>query len=401
MLTDSLKQKPLEKQLSSLPKEVKFCKRCVVSNQRPRMSIDEEGVCSACRFTEMKKKLIDWNVRERDFQILLDKHRCNDGRWDVVVPSSGGKDSSYVAYQLKHRYGMHPVTVTWAPFVYTDIGFQNFQSFVSSGFTNIKGSPNGKIHRKLARLSFEEVGDNFLPFIYGQFCFVFHMASKLGIKLVLYGENGDAEYGGNLKYIDRPDMPLENFEIGYWKGTSVDELIKYGLESNKDYISADDFHDSDLMFYRYPSIGELKKTNIQFHWYSYYHNWIPQENYNYSSKHLGFRANPERSEGTYSKYARLDDRLDGLHFYMAFIKFGIGRATADVSQEIRNGQLTREEGIALVKRYDAEFPIKYFKETLEYLGITEKHFWEVVDSFRQPHLWKKVNGVWKLKHQVS
>ena len=78
----------------------------------------------------------------------------------------------------------------------------------------------------------------------------------------------------------------------------------------------------------------LQRAGVQMHWSSYYHKWIPQEHYYYAVEHTGFTANPERSEGTYSKYAKVwDDQLDGIHYQMAFIKFGIGRATSDAAHE--------------------------------------------------------------------
>ena len=112
---------------------------------------------------------------------------------------------------------------------------------------------------------------------------------------------------------------------------------------------------------------------------------------------------PRRSEATYSKYASLDDLTDPFHYYMSLIKFGIGRTTSDAAHEIRDGHLTREEGVALVRRYDQEFPEKYFNKFLEYLDITEKEFWGIVNAYRSmsPHLWEKVNDAWGLKHTVS
>ncbi|MFN5884929.1 MAG: N-acetyl sugar amidotransferase, partial [Bacteroidota bacterium] len=109
----------LDKQLDKLPKEVKFCKKCVVSNQRPRITFDEEGVCSACRYAEEKDNGIDWIAREKELRAVCDKFRSKDGSYDCIVPSSGGKDSGFVAHQLKYEYGMHPLLVTWAPFEYT------------------------------------------------------------------------------------------------------------------------------------------------------------------------------------------------------------------------------------------------------------------------------------------
>lgn len=392
--------KVLEKQLLSQPKEVIYCKKCVVSNQRPRIIIDDEGVCSPCRFAHEKYHTIDWKQREKELETMLERHRRKDGTWDCIVSASGGKDSSYVAHQLKHKYGMHPLTVTWAPFRYTDIGWKNFVSFVDSGFNNLMAFQNGKLHRKLARIAFEELGDAWQPFTYGQIFYSMHIALRLGIKLIFFGENGEAEYGGSNKNNYRSHHPAEDWGLLYFKGCSVDNLLDYGVK-HKNYVIKEDIDSSDLSFYRPPNPDELKKAGIQVHWYSYYHRWIPQENFYYATEHTGFVANPERSEGTYSKYASLDDRLDGFHYYLAFIKFGIGRATSDAAHEVRDGHITRDEAVALVHRYDGEFPSKYFQEFLEYLDITEEHFWSVIDSFRPPHLWGKVNGVWKLKHRVS
>jgi N-acetyl sugar amidotransferase len=294
---------------------------------------------------------------------------------------------------------MHPLTVTWAPLLYSDIGFTNLKGLVRSGFNNILFHPNGKLNRGLARVGFEEVGDPFLPFIFGQMCFPFHMALKFDIKLVFYGENGEAEYGGDPKNNYKSHMPMEDWAAAYWKGCTVDELINFALKQGG-YIKKDDFSESDLTFYRPPNLEALKRSGVQMHWYSYYHKWVPQENYYYCTENTGFTANPERSEGTYSKYASLDDRMDGFHYYMGFIKFGIGRATSDAAHEIRDGHISRQEAVALVRRYDGEFPRKYFKEFLDYVGIAEDRFLKVVDSFRQEHLWKKINGKWKLRHQV-
>jgi hypothetical protein len=195
-------------------------------------------------------------------------------------------------------------------------------------------------------------------------------------------------------------MPFEIWAEQYFKGVMVDDLIQYGLEQT-DCLTMSDYDESDLLFYRPPAIDEMHKLGVQFHWFSYYKKWIPQENYYYASEHTGFKANPEgRSEGTYSKYASLDDQMDGFHFYLAFIKFGIGRATSDAAHEVRDAHITREEAAALVRRFDGEFPRRWFKEFLEYLDINEEHFWQVVDRFRQPHIWKQQNGIWRLRKAV-
>tara|TARA_Y100000034_G_C6900269_1_gene416124 strand:+ start:1446 stop:2729 length:1284 start_codon:yes stop_codon:yes gene_type:complete len=384
-----------DKQLSELPSKIKFCNRCVISNQRPRIIFDAEGVCGACRYADEKKK-IDWNKREHMLRELCDKYRSKDGSYDVIVPCSGGKDSSSVAHKLKHKYGMHPLTVTWAPLDYTDIGFKNFRKFVASGFSNVCGWPNGKLNRKFSRLGFEHVGDPFLPFIYGQMAFAFHMALKLNVKLVFFGENGEAEYGGSLKDKDLFGRPVEEWAEAYFKGMTVDELVKYGLSTGQ--LTKDEFSESDLKFYRPPSVDDFKQSGIQMHWFGFYEKWVPQENFYYSVEHTGFEANPDgRSEGTYSKYASLDDQMDGLHYYLMLLKFGICRATSDSAHEVRDGHITREEAVALVKKYDGEFPTKYYKEFKKFIGMTDEEIWTVIEKFRSPHIWKVVDGNWRLR----
>lgn len=389
----------IDRQVKNKNHEIKFCKLCVISNQRPRIIFDEGGVCSACRYAEEKKTSIDWLSRNKKLEELCDKHRRTDGRYDILVPCSGGKDASYVAHYLKEKYGMNPLTVTWAPFEYTEIGRKNLDNFIGSGFTNLLCSPNKALHRKLARTAFEAVGDAFQPFVYGQMSYVFHLALGLDIKLVFYGENGEAEYSGATKTKEWSGMPWDYWAEQYFKGVTIHDMVKYGVEHN--LIKEDDFDPSDLTFYAPPNIELLKKQNIEFHWLGYYHKWVPQENYYYAQKNTGFEANPDgRSEGTYSKYASLDDKLDGFHYYLGFIKFGIGRTTSDAAHEIRDGHITREEGVALVKKYDGEFPAKYYKDFLTYLSIDEEKFNQVVDSYRSDHIWQKEDGIWRLRNAV-
>lgn len=390
----------LDKQLSQIDTKVAYCKRCVVSNQRPRTAFDSEGVCQACRYAEKKETGIDWAKREEMLVALLDRHRSKEGRYDVIVPSSGGKDSAIVAHQLKARYGMHPLTVTWAPFKYTDIGWKNYVNMVDAGFDNIMMFPDGKLHRKLARVAFELKGDHWEPFGFGQKAFAFHMAVKFQIPLIFYGENGEVEYGGSMKNEDRPFESVEDWEDLYFKGTGADKLVQAGVGLG--LFTPEEAGSATLGMYSPPPSDQIAKLGAEMHWWSFYHKWVPQENFYYAAEHTGFESNPDgRSEGTYSKYASLDDKTDGFHFYLGYIKFGLGRATRDAMMEVRSGHITREEAVALVHRYDGEFPRKYFPEFLEYLGITEEHFWEVIDRYRPPHLWEKVGGEWKLKHVVS
>ena len=389
------KKSNLEKQINKIPKKVLWCKKCLISNQRPRIIFDKKGVCSACKHSEYKNQ-INWKKRNDELMRLLDKYRNNNGYWDVIVPSSGGKDSGYVAHQLKYKYGMNPLTVTWSPLSYTNIGRENLYSKIDSGFSNLLCTPNGIFQRKLARLCFEQLGDAFHVFVLGQVNYPFQIASKLGVKLVFYGENGELEYAGDPKFIDRPYKPAKEWTNQYFKGVTFNKLIQYGLKNN--YLKEEDFSKSDLIFYNTPTLSELKKNKIEGkYFFSYFKKWIPQENYYYCTENTGFKANLERTEGTYSKYSSLDDKFDGFHYYLRYIKFGLGRCVEEVSHEIRDKHLTREEGLLLVNKYEGEFPKKYYREFLDYLNISDKQFWKVVDSWRAKHIWKKVGNNWKLR----
>jgi N-acetyl sugar amidotransferase len=373
-----------------LPSDVRFCKRCVISNQRPRITFDSEGVCSACRYAEVKRSQIDWEQRERELQALCDRYRRTDGRFDVLVPSSGGKDSGFTAHILKTKYEMHPLTATWAPHWYTDIGRQNFHSLVHAGLDNICFTPNGRVHRLMTRLAFVHLGDPFQPFIYGQKNFPIGIATRYEIPLIMYGENGEVEYGGDMKNANKPTHDTSSDMVKhYFSGMSPEQWSEYGV------------HEHDLQVYRGPLQADIQRVGVQCHFMGYYHRWIPQELYYYCSEHTGFQPNPDgRSEGTYSKYASLDDRLDGFHYYLAYIKFGLGRGTSDAAHEIRDGHITREEGVELVRQFDGEFPEKHYQDFLEYTGLTDEEFHTAVDVWRSPHLWTKENGEWKLKHAV-
>jgi len=361
------------------------------------IAFDENGVCDACLFAEKKSRIIDWESRDTELRELCDKYRKDDGSYDCIVPGSGGKDSAMAAVLLKEKYGMHPLVVTWAPHIYTEVGFRNMQHCIHAGYDDLLLTPNGKVHRLLTRLAVQNLCHPFQPFIIGQKNLGAKMALKFNVPLVFYGEN-EAEYGNAIGTNDtslRDDafhsdagMSVMDYRLG---GVSVGDLMKdYGLEL------------VDLMPYLPPKSGDLKALGVQVHYLGYYVRWDPQEAYYFCVENTGFECNPERTEGTYSKYHSLDDRIDGFHFFTTWIKFGIGRATHDTAQEIRNKKITREEGLKLIKKYDGEFPHKYFKEVLEYLDFTPDEFFDILDRNRSPHLWRfdKEENVWILKHTI-
>jgi len=392
-----------------LPHDVKFCTKCVISNQRPAstvehkhtkeskkttMNLDSEGVCDACRNAEEKERIVDWAKREEALLRLLDKHRKNDGSYDCMVPGSGGKDSAYQSHVLKYKYGMNPLTVTWPPILYTDYGYKNFRNWIDAGFDNISFNRNGHAMKILTKLSIERLLHPFQTFIFGQKNLAPKIAAKYGIPLIFYGEN-EAEYGNPIadnatSLRDKSYFSFNNLDEIYLGGASIRELKEvYGLGLG------------DLQAFLPATPSDLEKTNIEVHYLGYYLKWTPQEVYYYAVENTGFKARPFRTQGTYSKYNSIDDKIDDLHYYTTHIKFGLGRASYDASQEIRNKHLVREEGVALVKKFDGEFPDRYFNEVMEYIDIKPERFHELCDKARSPHLWgKDEKGNWQLRHNV-
>lgn len=410
--------------LFGLPREVRFCTRCVISNQRPNSAVefkhtsatkkdtihfDEHGVCDACRVAE-GKQAIDWDRRERELRDLCDRHRRSDGGYDCLVPGSGGKDSFYQAHVLKYKYGMHPLTVTWAPHMYTDWGWKNQQAWIHAGFDNYLMSPNGRIHRLLTRLAVDNLFHPFQPFVLGQKFLAPKLASVFNIPLIFYGEN-EAEYGNPIADTQKAERDFSYYATSdpaevFFGGVSVRDLLElYGLDRN------------DLEPYMPTNPRILQEKGIQVHYLGYYLRWHPQGAYYYAVENGGFQASPERTPGTYSKYNSIDDRIDDLHYWTTNIKFGIGRATYDAAQEIRSGEITRAEGVALIKRFDGEWPARFEKELMAYLSVdakefpkafkrfaepemTVERFLKLADRFRSPHLWMRVDGQWRLRHTV-
>ena len=395
----------------NLPNKIIFCKKCVMSNQRPS-SISEffhtkerknakyleinkqDGICDACKANEIKNKL-NWNDREKKLVKLLDKFRKKNGEYDCLVPGSGGKDSAMQAHILKYKYNMNPLVLTWPPLLYTDYGLKNYNNWIDvGGFDALVVRPNGKVMKELTKLSIFNLLHPFQTFILGQKNVAPKIASKFNIKLIFYGEN-ETEYGNPIaenssSLRNKNYFAVKNFNNIYLAGIKISQLLKKY-----------EFKNQDLKIFLPIDSNEIKKTKIEVHYLGYYLKWTPQECFYYAVKNTGFSPRPFRTQGTFSKYNSIDDKIDDLHYYTTFIKFGIGRATYDASQEIRNKHLTREEGKILVKKYDGEFPDEYFSEVMNFLDIKEEKFFKICDKFRSTHLWKKEDNKWRLRHTVN
>ena len=367
-----------KKKLNSDEKII-FCKKCVESNQRyigsvsffdmkesrKQRTIFDNGICGACKYFEYKKN-IDWKSREEELVSILDKYRKKNGDYDVLIPGSGGKDTIYLSHVLKYKYKMNPLTITWAPHLYTEIGWHNFKAWQEMGFDNELHTPNPKIHRKLTKLAFENLLHPFQPFVLGQHNLAPRLAIEKKIKLIVYGDAYfEKGVGGNIygiSGIKNNALFSTNNKDLYFGGVHISELSKHGISKH------------DIKPYLPLKVDDVENAQLAVVSLPYFLKYNPQENFYFASEYSNFKVNPYRSEGTYTKYSSLDDKLDNLHFYTWFIKTGRGRATEDAALEVRNNIINREEAVALVKKYDGEFPKKYFKDLLEYLDLSEKIF---------------------------
>lgn len=397
------------KTLFNLPENVKFCKSCVISNQRPSsiqefyhnktrdgakyINFYEDGICDACKFNDLKNK-INWEDREKELISLLDKYRKSNGEYDCLVPGSGGKDSAYQAHILKYKYGMNPLTVTWSPIMYTDYGYKNFINWCDiGGFDNISFKQNGIVVKKLLYKSIKNLLHPFQIFILGQKNFAPRLAKKFNINLIFYGEN-EAEYGNPIA-----DNSKSLRDKSYYTYQNKDKLMIAGEKINE-LLKDNSIKLSDIKNYLPMSNDEISSFDLQIHYLGYYLKWTPQEVYYYATDNTGFVPRPFRTQGTYSKYSSIDDKVDDLHWYTTFIKFGIGRTSYEASQEIRNNHISREEGKLLVQKFDGEFPSLYFDEIMDFISMSKEEFISISDKFRSPHLWKKNKNDWCLKHSI-
>ena len=201
-----------------MDKKIFWCSTCLNMSTRPRIEFDDQGRCNACQWTE-EKQLLDWEPRQVELRNLLDKYRSPDGSgFDCVVPVSGGKDGSYVAYTLKHKYGMNPLAVTVRPALSLEIGDENLTSFINSGFNHIHISPDPRVMQKLNKLGFIEKGFPYYGWLIAIKTAVIQTAMNFKIPLIFYGEDGEVEYGGSPESEKSALYDIEYMKRVYFEG---------------------------------------------------------------------------------------------------------------------------------------------------------------------------------------
>jgi len=337
---------------------MKYCSRCLYPDTKPELQFDENGVCSACNYTELKEKT-DWITKEKDFKEILDKFRSkNKNNYDCIIPVSGGKDSTFQTYTIKEKYGLNPLVVNLHPLDQTDIGRKNLENLKKLGVDCIEFTPNPTVYSKLAKFGLTELGDFQWPEHIGIFTIPVQIAVKFQIPLIIWGETPE-EYG----------VATEKHHVTYFldKINPLD-MTKHG------------FKKEELIPYIYPSSDEIKKIGVTGIFLGSYIKWDIFKQLEIV-KGLGFSENDEIKEGTYDKWENLDVYFTVFHDYFKFLKYGFGRTTDHVSIEIRHDRMTREKGKELIKKYEGKIPTKFLKEFLDAANITEDEFHEICDKF--------------------
>jgi N-acetyl sugar amidotransferase len=359
---------------------------------RPRITFDERGWCNACQWSETKKTL-DWSSRQAELAGLVQSCKDTDSNFDCIVPVSGGKDGSYVAYMLKHKHGLNPLTVTVRPALALDIGDQNLFNFIQSGYDHVHVSPNSKVMDRLNKYGFIEKGFPYYGWLIAIMTGVIQVAVKFNIPMVFYSENGEIEYGGSTETMNRCSYDIEYMKRIFLEG-GHEKVFNMALED-------DDISESELSWFKFPTDEEVANAKLSFAHMSYFEGWDSYRNYVVAKEHCGLVEQEETNAGTFTNFAQNDQSLYSLHAYLMYLKFGFGRATQDAGIEIRRGSMTREQAVNLVNLYDNSYPHEHIDNYLNYYGMTQSEFDAVLDKYANQELFEKVDGLWEPKFVID
>lgn len=350
-----------------------YCIKCVMPHTKPHLQFNDDGVCDACRLFEEREE-VDWNVRKQELIDILDKYRSKNGsNWDCVIPVSGGKDSTYQVIRML-QLGMNPLCVTGTTCDLSEIGRKNIENLQSFGVDYIEVTTNRIVRKKLNRIGLKQIGDISWPEHISINTIPIRVAVQYGIKLIIWGENSQNEYGGPASASDS--------DIKSWEW-----LLQFagfvGLRTS-DLIGVDGIRKRDMIPFTYPTKEELSKVGITGLFLGYYLPWDGYSNALLAQAH-GFSTPATPVEGSLVNYENIDNHQTGIHDYFKFLKFGFGRATDIACSHVRRGRISREDAVELVKIHDGKFPWTYLGkslvDTLEPLDISLDEFITICDQF--------------------
>jgi N-acetyl sugar amidotransferase len=361
---------------------MRYCARCLYpENAKPTILFDEEGVCSGCRYHESRLKLeVDWDARVGMLEQILEEARGlareRGNSHDCIVPVSGGKDSHFQVWMLKKKYGMNPLLVTFNHIYNSPAGLRNLSNLVErSGCDLIRYTAGVDAVRRVSRYMLETVGDLTWHYHAGIRTVPFQVAVKYNIPLIVWGEHGFAELTGIVS--------LEDF-VEFTRWTRKEHDMR-GYEPH-DLIGKGGIGLGDVLPYIYPTDEEIERTEVRGIYLSNFFDWNAKAHAEQMIKEWGFAPVTYERERSFNLYGKIEDHANDVHDFLKYLKFGYGRATDDASMEIRHGRMTREEGIEMVKRYDAREPSS-LDCYCDFLGITKRKFYELVVPMRDSAIW--------------
>ncbi len=361
---------------------MKICKKCIMLDTRPRLQFNKNGICAACEWSDIKKNYINWEERYKELEDLCNTIRGKQ-RYDCIVPVSGGKDSTYVADKMKNEFGLNILTVTITPPLETELIQKNLEKFLEYGYDNIKVTPNPQISQEINKKAFIEQGRPILSFTSCVNSVMFQFAVDFKIPLIMFGEEGETEYGGST-------------EMRYTPYYDTDYAIKVYMEGNNPInLLAGKYSEREMSLWKFPSKNKIQETKLKVGHWSYYENWDTYVHYEFARDYYEMKIPKERNTGTYTNYGQFDTPLYELHTYMMYLKFGFGRGLQDACIDIRSGRLSRQDAVKIVNKYDGEYPEKNISLFLDYFKMSKEEFDAVLDRHANKVLFEKVNGIWK------
>lgn len=363
-----------------------YCKRCAMPDTRPGSIFDEKGVCQACRNYE-KRGIANWDERKTELIKLCDKYRTNDGSYDCVIAVSGGKDSHFLVYTIKTELDMNPLLITVGdPFTKTEAGLNNYRNLGDTfGCDHILFDLSIDLFRRVTKIAFEELGEP-LRFVEAAIYTVpLKMAIKLGIPLVVFGENSAYEYGTTKQ---ESYSAMESI-LRIFKAIDIDFWLQRGV--SKKEVNA----------ITPPTKEELRKVRPEVIFMSYFSPWSSTKHLEIAKRH-GFRdlTHEWQREGCIEDFEQIDSVAYMVHFWLKYPKFGFQRVSDIASRRVREGKLSLSEAKTLIMEHDHKLDQKAMEDFIRFLGYTPKQFWDIVERFWNPELFKNIDGVWRLKNPV-